>query len=168
MFENFMAFDTNCIETDFNGDCIYLVIFNDNGYGDAIKWLAYDEASYELSAKESSYYEWIDGVYKPLYGVDDIPQELINCFNEHRDNKNTNISSTPKMEAASIVGVELNTKNTNTSSTPKLYTVKLHLSDGTIIKPNYQSDDMLDFTSIIEQLLTDELFNGQVEKIVID
>ena len=153
MFENFMAFDNNCIETNFNGDCIYLVIFNDNGYDDAIKWLDYEEEGYELSDRESSYYEWIDGVYKPLYGVDDIPQELINCFNAHRDTEKADISPTPKPE---------------TSSTPKLYTVKLYLSDGTIIKPNYQSDDILDFASIIEQLLTDELFNGQVEKIVID
>lgn len=156
MFENFMAFDNNCVETDFHGDCIYLVIFNDHGYGDAIKWLdddGDDEESYELSGKKSSYYEWIDGVYKPLYGINDIPQELINCFNAHKDTEKVDILATSKPE---------------TSSTPKLYTVKLYLSDGTIIKPNYQSDNMLDFASIIEQLLTDELFNGQVEKIVID
>lgn len=153
MFENFMAFDANCVETDFNGDCIYLVIFNNNGYGDAIKWLNDSNETYKLSAKESSYYEWCGGVYKPLYGVDNIPQELIHCFNEHRDTQSANTSPTPKP---------------NISSTPELYTVKLYLSDGTIIKPNYQSDNMLDFASIIEQLLTDELFNGQVEKIVID
>lgn len=147
MFENFMAFDDCPIaKTDYQDDAIYLVIFNDDGYKEAIDWLDNDSETRKISSKESSYYVYDDnGFYKPLYGVDNIPEQLINCFNKHH-----------------------NTENTNISSTPELYTVKLHLSDGTIIKPNYQSDNMLDFASIIEQLLTDELFNGQVEKIVID
>lgn len=154
MFENFMAFD-DCplAKTDYQDYAVYLVIFNDDGYEDAIKWLDDFTQSCGLPAKESSYYKYGNGTYKPLFEDDDIPQGLIDCFNEHRDTQNTNTSPTPE---------------TNTISTPKLYTVKLYLSDGTIIKPNYQSDNMLDFASIIEQLLTDELFNGQVEKIVID
>lgn len=142
-----MAFDDCPIaKTDFQDDAIYLVIFNDDGYKEAIDWLDNDSETRKISSKESSYYVYDDdGFYKPLYGVDNIPEQLINCFNKHH-----------------------NTENTNISTAPELYTVKLYLSDGTIIKPNYQSDNMLDFSSIIEQLLTDELFNGQVEKIVID
>lgn len=154
MFENFMAFDPSGKgKTVFQGEAIYLVIFNDKGYKDAIEWIDNSIESCALPAKESSYYEYKSGTYKPLFEDDDIPQKLIDCFNEHRDTQSANTSPTPKP---------------NISSTPELYTVKLYLSDGTIIKPNYQSDNMLDFASIIEQLLTDELFNGQVEKIVID
>lgn len=84
MFENFMAFDDNPIRmTDCQGDAIYLIILNDNGYSDAIKWLNDSNETYKLSAKESSYYEWYGGVYEPLYG-DSVPQELIDCFNEYR------------------------------------------------------------------------------------
>lgn len=153
MFENFMAFASETHITDEQGDAIYLVIFNDEGYQNAIDWLNNFTESCGLPAKESAYYKYINGTYKPLFGVDDIPKALIDCFNEHKDTQSANTSPTPKP---------------NISSIPGLYTVKLHLSDGTIIKPNYQSDNMLEFASIIEQLLTDELFNGQVEKIVID
>lgn len=149
-----MAFNDDPISmTDYQDCAIYLVIFNDEGYQDAIDWLNDFTESCGLPAKESPYYKYINGTYKPLLEVYDIPKALIDCFNENRDTQSANTSPAPKP---------------NISSTPELYTVKLHLSDGTIIKPNYQSDNMLDFTSIIEQLLTDELFSGRVEKIVID
>jgi hypothetical protein len=150
MFENFKAYDDDYRLTDDSGSAMYLVIFNEKGYDDAIEWIAEECMEQEaqlLKNRESYCYEFDsdDGMYKPLE-KDYIPTELIPnepYFYRLKEKENANNIS-------------------------QKFKIKIQLVNGTTIEPNLYSNDFHEIADVIQELSCEKLFAGQIKNIKIE
>ena len=150
MFENFKAYDDDYRLTNDSCSTMYLVIFNEEGYDDAVEWITEDCAEQEvqlLKNKESYCYKFDDDdeMYKPIE-KDSIPAELVPdepYFYRHKEKENANNIS-------------------------QKFKIKIQLVNGITIEPNLYSNDFHEIADVIQELSCEKLFAGQIKNIKIE
>lgn len=148
-FTNFKAYDHSYYPTDNYSDATFFVIFDEQGYRDAIQWGSamgdFCEVRY-LEEQESHYYEYDCDycIYRPM-DIDDVPASL----------------------KAEFVKYSNQTEEKVTKSNQK-FKVKIQLVNGVTIEPNLYSSDFHEIADIIQRLSCEKLFAGQIKSIRIE
>jgi hypothetical protein len=149
MFENFKAYNDSYNPVEYAENAIYLVIFNEKGYEDAIKWITEEGTEHEtalLKEAESCYYQYdaYDCLYRPI-NENCLPAALFYEFNAYHNKE----------------------KKTASNSSQK-FKIKIQLVNGITIEPNLYSNDFHEITDIIQELSCEKLFAGQIKNIKIE
>lgn len=163
MEKSFYLFDQDFNETSDLTNAIYIVItdverdiFDGELYD---KWHSSFKDELRNIDTGHSYYVWND---------DEETYEYISCWEEDlicklHDLTQSLLTPTEKMECASEVGVEL-----NSNPITKKYTLTITLENGTVVEPNFTSDNPADFSEMIKLLTSDIYFAGNIKSIHIE
>lgn len=146
-FINFKAYDYGWSTTEDYDNAAYLVIFNKQGYKDAVKWaedMGRPQEVQLLKSEKGHYYEFGQNEYAPMC-TKDVPEYL----------------------KAQYVRYSKQTEEKATESIQK-FKVSIKLVNGVTIEPNLYSNNLYEIASIIQTLSGEKLFAGQIKNINIE
>lgn len=163
MAESFVLFDDEFMLTNRTDGAKYIVITDTTKAIDDDElynyWFDSDCPTEEVEdIGHYTYYYWEDDYERYLPIIDDkiiekLDKAMESCCSE------SNKANSSESESAEV---------NNTNSTPKKYKLYITLENGTIIEPNFTSDNPADFAEMIEVISSELYFAGNIKSIKIE